>query len=200
MYVHVGCCSILHVYVGVSTIVVAHVHICLSNPQVLFRLNLLSVLVSLTLGRSYGAYSLPLLLTLGFMFTTVFMASWPKMTPASRVSLAVYVPPVAHWKVNKCTRAFSWENRNALCGICPFSVWKEKFCDTRLDCKAIHYVQVYMVITPSMCQYWSYLQQWCNTFPYSHTHLHVCTCTWMFMYMYMCWVLRAEATRYTALP
>jgi hypothetical protein len=50
---------------------------------VLFRVNLLPVLLSLTLGVSYGVYILPILLSLGFLFTSAFMASWPQMTPAS---------------------------------------------------------------------------------------------------------------------
>jgi hypothetical protein len=59
---------------------------------VVFRLNILPVLLSLTLGRSYGAYNLPVLLTLGFLFTSAFMASWPQMTPLSMQGMGVQGP------------------------------------------------------------------------------------------------------------
>ena len=51
--------------------------------QVLLRLNVLPVLLCMTLGTPYAAYTLPVLLSLAFLFTVSFMASWPLMTPAS---------------------------------------------------------------------------------------------------------------------
>lgn len=78
----------MHAALYVSTYTIPVVSV-----QVLLRLNTLPVLLSLTLGTSYGAYCLPVLLTLGFLFTAAFMASWPQMTPASMQGQSHPPPP-----------------------------------------------------------------------------------------------------------
>jgi hypothetical protein len=98
--------------------------------QVVFRLNILPVLLSLTLGRSYGAYNLPVLLTLGFLFTSAFMASWPQMTPLSMQGQSGSVCHILH-------DVLSMKGLTYTCiYICPdFSVEKAELPQVGVMCR-----------------------------------------------------------------
>ena len=59
--------------------------------QVLLRQNMYPMLVCFVLGTSYGGYCLPLLLSVGFLFTSAFMASWPQITLSSMQGMYLYI-------------------------------------------------------------------------------------------------------------